>query len=255
VGQAVAEVKIPYYTVRRNGRGFWEPKPHMRALGFFNVPCGPDGPDAWAIAEEWNRRWLAVRRGECLMFGLGLFFVKLSSCSPNSILVKDHTVIVPDLRGMGLSSHQDGGYEKTAQARDLAGILDKLGIQNVALVTHDIGNMVGYALAALYPARVTRWVVMDVPLPGIGHWDRQLKHPKAWHFNFRGPDVERLVAGRERASCLIAFTMNCPQPQPASTTRPATITPRCTPYRAPFTMRSADSMRLLPKTRSIIRNW
>jgi integrase len=36
----------------------------MRALGFYNVPCGPDGPDAWAIAEEWNRRWLAVRKGE-----------------------------------------------------------------------------------------------------------------------------------------------------------------------------------------------
>jgi pimeloyl-ACP methyl ester carboxylesterase len=114
------------------------------------------------------------------------------------ILVKSHTVIVPDLRGMGLSSHQDGGYEKTAQARDLAGILDKLGVQNVALVTHDIGNMVGYALAALYPARVTRWIVMDAPLPGIGHWDDQLKNPKVWHFNFRGPDVERLVAGRER---------------------------------------------------------
>lgn len=114
------------------------------------------------------------------------------------ILVKDHTVIVPDLRGMGLSTHQDGGYEKTAQARDLAGILDKLGVQDVALVTHDIGNMVGYALTALYPSRVTRWVVMDAPLPGIGHWDDQLKNPKVWHFNFRGPDVERLVAGRER---------------------------------------------------------
>jgi pimeloyl-ACP methyl ester carboxylesterase len=114
------------------------------------------------------------------------------------ILVQDHTVIVPDLRGMGLSSHQDGGYEKTAQARDLAGILDKLGVQDIALVTHDIGNMVGYALAALYRARVTRWVVMDAPLPGIGHWDDQLKNPKVWHFNFRGPDVERLVAGRER---------------------------------------------------------
>lgn len=60
----MAEVKIHYYTVRRNGRGFWEPKPHMRALGFSSVPCGPDGPAAWAIAEEWNRRWLAVRRGE-----------------------------------------------------------------------------------------------------------------------------------------------------------------------------------------------
>ncbi len=114
------------------------------------------------------------------------------------ILVKDHTVVVPDLRGMGLSSHQDGGYEKTAQARDLAGILDALGVQSVSLVTHDIGNMVGYALAAQSPTRVNRWVVMDAPLPGIGHWDDQLKNPKVWHFNFRGPDVERLVAGRER---------------------------------------------------------
>jgi pimeloyl-ACP methyl ester carboxylesterase len=114
------------------------------------------------------------------------------------ILVKDHTVIVPDLRGMGLSTHPESGYEKTAQARDLAAILHQLGIQEFALVTHDIGNMAGYALAALYRQRVTKWVVMDAPLPGIGHWDDQLKNPKVWHFNFRGPDVERLVAGRER---------------------------------------------------------
>jgi len=113
-------------------------------------------------------------------------------------LVNDHAVIVPDLRGMGLSSHPEGGYEKTAQARDLVAILDQLGIQEAALVTHDIGNMVGYAFAALYQHRVTTWVVMDAPLPGIGHWDDQLKNPKTWHFNFRGPDTERLVAGRER---------------------------------------------------------
>jgi pimeloyl-ACP methyl ester carboxylesterase len=30
-------------------------------------------------------------------------------------LAKSHTVIVPDLRGMGLSSHPEGGYEKIAQ--------------------------------------------------------------------------------------------------------------------------------------------
>jgi pimeloyl-ACP methyl ester carboxylesterase len=113
-------------------------------------------------------------------------------------LVKDHTVVVPDLRGMGLSSHPEGGYEKIAQARDLAAVLDQLKIQELALVTHDIGNMVGYAFAALFPQRVIKWVVMDAPLPGIGHWDDQLKNPKVWHFNFRGPDVERLVAGRER---------------------------------------------------------
>lgn len=113
-------------------------------------------------------------------------------------LVNDHAVVVPDLRGMGLSSHPEDGYEKVAQARDLAAILDQLGYRDIALVTHDIGNMVGYAFAALFPQRVTKWVVMDAPLPGIGHWDDQLKNPKTWHFNFRGPDVERLVAGRER---------------------------------------------------------
>jgi pimeloyl-ACP methyl ester carboxylesterase len=65
-------------------------------------------------------------------------------------------------------------------------------------VTHDIGNMVGYAFAAQYSARVRRWVVIDAPLPGIGPWKEILLNPLLWHFNFRGPDVERLVAGRER---------------------------------------------------------
>ena len=113
-------------------------------------------------------------------------------------LVKDHTVIIPDLRGMGLSSHPEGGYEKTAQARDLIGILDALKVGSVQLVTHDIGNMVGYALIAQFPDRVSKWVVMDAPLPGLGTWDKQLLNPRVWHFNFRGPDVERLVEGRER---------------------------------------------------------
>jgi pimeloyl-ACP methyl ester carboxylesterase len=113
-------------------------------------------------------------------------------------LVKDHTVVIPDLRGMGLSSHPEAGYEKTAQARDLVGILDALKVGKVQLVTHDIGNMVGYALAAQFPDRVSSWVVIDAPLPGLGSWDKQLTNPKVWHFNFRGPDVERLVEGRER---------------------------------------------------------
>jgi len=39
---------------------------------------------------------------------------------------------------------------------------------------------------------------MDAPLPGIGAWDEILRSPALWHFNFRGPDVERLVKGRER---------------------------------------------------------
>ena len=58
--------------------------------------------------------------------------------------------------------------------------------------------MVGYALAAQFPERVTRWVIIDAPLPGISPWDEIIRSPALWHFNFRGPDVERLVKGRER---------------------------------------------------------
>ena len=113
-------------------------------------------------------------------------------------LVQDHTVIVPDLRGMGLSSHPEGGYDKKTQAGDVASVLDRLDIRKADLVTHDIGNMVGYAFAAQYPERVIHWVAMDAPLPGIGPWDEIVRSPLLWHFNFRGPDVERLVEGRER---------------------------------------------------------
>ena len=113
-------------------------------------------------------------------------------------LAKDRSVVVPDLRGMGLSSHSERGYDKKTQARDVVQVLDRLKIDEAALVTHDIGNMVGYAFAALFPARVTRWVVIDAPLPGIGPWDEITRSPLLWHFNFRGPDVERLVKGRER---------------------------------------------------------
>ncbi len=113
-------------------------------------------------------------------------------------VIGSHAVVVPDLRGMGLSSHPEGGYDKKTQGRDIAAVMDALKIEKADLVTHDIGNMVGYALAAQFPERINRWVVIDAPLPGIGPWDDQLRNPKTWHFNFRGADVERLVEGRER---------------------------------------------------------
>ena len=113
-------------------------------------------------------------------------------------LARDHTVVAPDLRGMGLSARPTGGYDKKTQGQDIAGLLDALGIERTDLVTHDIGNMVGYAFAAQYPGRVIRFALMDAPLPGIGPWEEVLKNPLLWHFRFGGPDMERLVAGRER---------------------------------------------------------
>src|SRR6516165_9228683 len=113
-------------------------------------------------------------------------------------LMRDHRVIVPDLRGLGLSSKPPSGFDKKTQAGDVAAVLASLGVEQIDLVAHDIGNMVAFQFAAQQPERVGRLVLIDAPIPGVGPWDEILKNPLLWHFRFGGPDMERLVAGRER---------------------------------------------------------
>jgi pimeloyl-ACP methyl ester carboxylesterase len=113
-------------------------------------------------------------------------------------LAQDHLVIAPDLRGLGLSSKPAAGFDKKTQAGDVLGVLDALNVASADLITHDIGNMVGFAFAAMHPERLKRFVPIDAPVPGVGPWEEILKSPMLWHFRFGGPDMERLVAGRER---------------------------------------------------------
>jgi pimeloyl-ACP methyl ester carboxylesterase len=113
-------------------------------------------------------------------------------------LARDHKVIVPDLRGLGLSSKPGAGFDKKTQAGDVRGVMAAMGVEQADVVAHDIGNMVAFQFAAQYPERVRRLVLIDAPVPGVGPWEEILKNPLLWHFRFGGPDMERLVAGRER---------------------------------------------------------
>ena len=113
-------------------------------------------------------------------------------------LAPGRTVIVPDLRGMGRSSRPAGGYDKKTQAGDIRAALTTFGFDHAAVVGHDIGTMVAYAYAARYPETVEKLVVMDAPVPGVPPWDDLVRGPTLWQFGFGGPDMERLVEGRER---------------------------------------------------------
>ena len=113
-------------------------------------------------------------------------------------LARRHTVIVPDLRGLGLSSKPEGGYDKRSQAADIRAVVEKLGHDRADVVGHDIGTMVAYDYAVRYPDKVDRLVVMDAPVPGVPPWDQIVLDPRLWHFNFGGKEAERLVEGRER---------------------------------------------------------
>ena len=113
-------------------------------------------------------------------------------------LAADHTVIVPDLRGMGLSAHPAGGYDKKTQGRDIAGVLDALKIGQ-GRARHPRHRQHGRLRLRRAVSRAReQFVLIDAPLPGVGPWDEILRNPALWHFRFGGPDVERLVKGRER---------------------------------------------------------
>lgn len=115
-------------------------------------------------------------------------------------LAKTHQVIVPDLPGLGDSRPESrtAPYDMAAVARVLHGMMLSLHVRREAIVSHDIGLMAAYAYAAQYPRDVTRLVLMDAPIPGVGPWQQILPTPALWHFNFYGKYAEALVDGRER---------------------------------------------------------
>ncbi|HET6637152.1 MAG TPA: alpha/beta hydrolase [Streptomyces sp.] len=114
-----------------------------------------------------------------------------------------YTVIAPDLRGLGHSSHADGGYTKDNQAEDMRQLLSRLGVVGpVRLVGHDIGGMVAFSYARLHPDQVEQLALIELAVPGFGL--EQAMDPAgggSFHFGlFMAREVpELLFEGSERA--------------------------------------------------------
>jgi pimeloyl-ACP methyl ester carboxylesterase len=120
-------------------------------------------------------------------------------------LARDFEVIAVDQRGMGLTEKPQDGYDTGTLAGDLVALMDALGHQRFAVVGHDTGLIIGYALAADYPGRVDRLAVVEVPGPlGVAPspplFVPQPINNKLWHLPFNrvnGELTEQLVRGRE----------------------------------------------------------
>ena len=114
------------------------------------------------------------------------------------MLAPGFTVIAPDLPGIGASSIPKTGIDMKTSAERIHSAVNSLGHRKVRVVGHDIGLMVAYAYAAMYPQEVEKLALMDAFLPGIGDWRAVYDNPGIWHFRFYGPTPEALVKGRER---------------------------------------------------------
>ncbi len=113
-------------------------------------------------------------------------------------LAATHTVIAPDLPGIGGSAIPPDGLDMTHAAARMHALVKSLGVNKAAVVGHDIGLMVAYAYAAQFPDDVDKLVLMDAFLPGVDGWETIYNDPGIWHFRFNGPTPEAIVRGRER---------------------------------------------------------
>jgi pimeloyl-ACP methyl ester carboxylesterase len=110
-------------------------------------------------------------------------------------LAKNHTVIAPDLRGLGDSSKPLTGYDGKTVAEDIHQLVTQLGFKTIFLVGHDIGTQVAYSFAATHPTEVKKLVVMELTIPGFAPAGRM---PLWWAIFHQTPDVpEALVQGKE----------------------------------------------------------
>jgi pimeloyl-ACP methyl ester carboxylesterase len=118
-------------------------------------------------------------------------------------LAHKHTVIAPDMRGMGATSKAALGYDTNNVADDLRALLDAIGIEKIYLAGHDWGGAVAYAFAAQFPERVKRLSILEMVLPGFGLMEGAMSpQPHGnflWHMGFQSvPDIPfALLQGRE----------------------------------------------------------
>lgn len=75
-------------------------------------------------------------------------------------LQQEFRVISVDLRGRGMSD-QPETYTLAEHARDIAGLLDFLGIQEALTGGHSFGALLTLYMAAHYPDRVKKMILMD----------------------------------------------------------------------------------------------
>ncbi|OZD06542.1 MULTISPECIES: alpha/beta fold hydrolase [unclassified Rhodococcus (in: high G+C Gram-positive bacteria)] len=119
-----------------------------------------------------------------------------------AVLAKTYTVIAPDLRGYGATDKPATGYDKRTMAADVVAIMDALGHEKIALVTHDRGSRVGTRFAKDHPDKLDRLVVMDnIPTRIVAEtYDVAKANAGYWFFTFLAvPDLpETLIAGKER---------------------------------------------------------
>lgn len=97
-------------------------------------------------------------------------------------------VVAPDMRGYGDSDAPAGiaAYAIDRLVDDVVALADRLGKRMFALVGHDWGGLVAWAVAARHPERLRHLVILNAPHPDTA--GTLLRHPtqilRSWYVGF-----------------------------------------------------------------------
>jgi haloacetate dehalogenase len=107
-------------------------------------------------------------------------------------LAQQHTVVCPDLRGYGESSHppeqpSHATYSKRAMAGDVVRLMHHVGHRRFGVVGHDRGAYVAYRLALDHPDAVTKLCLLE-GMPVVERLERaDWRFAESWwHWFFFG---------------------------------------------------------------------
>ncbi len=127
-------------------------------------------------------------------------------------LAPHRALILPDMLGYGFSERiptPGDYYTLQSYARDLAGLLDRLGVRQVDVAGHSWGGVIAAQFARDFPQRVRRLVIIDggfffgkpSPLESITHLPLGIGRAVRWHALAGGPGSYVYRICRAAGSC------------------------------------------------------
>lgn len=179
----------PHKTLTQRGTvssidGVWSNPiaPWLSSTLSFHAGPLPGEPDAatFATVDGVRLRYVEMGSGPAVVFIHG-FAASLDMWRRTQrVIARRGRAIAIDLKGFGWSARPPGDYSQEAQAALLWKFLDRLGIENAALVGHSWGASVALAMALQAPERVRRialysaWVYQEQLPPflpfALGPW-------------------------------------------------------------------------------------
>ena len=166
---------------------------------------GRDKPCPYRFMQITSDRELALRHGYANVNGIRLHYAEAGSADNLVILLHGFPefwyswqkqlhalsgsfhVVAPDLRGYNLSEKPSRveDYKIDKLVADVIGLIDHFGATQAAVVGHDWGAGVAWAVAQKHPERVSKLAVLQVPVMAAWRANLTLKQLlRSWYMFF-----------------------------------------------------------------------